>query len=151
MTKLLKILLVSSNFLTVTGERESVAAEPGGITTTTLGLVVTVTLANSSVFDTGSSETTHFSVLVHSLADPVDAGITANGIVEGIHEDNLVKLEGGILIDPVRVEDTQVATLLSNTLLGNAAVGALELELVDTLGSRLAVNLFIGREFKDRK
>jgi hypothetical protein len=38
--------------------------------------------------------------LVNGLADPVDAGIAADGLVLRIHEDDLKVLVGRVLIDP---------------------------------------------------
>lgn len=75
---------------------------------------------------------------MHRLADPVDTRITADSLVLGIHEDNLVVLVGRVLVDPVRVQDTQVAAAATNTLLGSGTQRALVLELVNTLVGRLA-------------
>ena len=49
--------------------------------------------------------------------DPVDARIAADGLVEGIDKDDLVVLVGGILGNPVRVEDAQGGNEATNTLL----------------------------------
>lgn len=73
------------------------------------------------------------------LDDPVDAGIAADGLVLGVHEDDLVVLVRGVLVDPVRVEDAQVAAAAADTLLGRRSQGALVLQLVDSLVRRLAV------------
>ena len=56
-----------------------------------------------------------------------------------INEDNLVVLVNTVLVDPVRVEDTEVAAATANTLLSNATETALGLEVVDTLADGLAV------------
>ena len=47
------------------------------------------------------------------------------------------------LIDPVRVQHTQVATTLANTLLSNRALVAVELELVHTFTTRLTVGVTV--------
>ena len=57
----------------------------------------------------------------------------------GIDEDDLVVLVHTILVDPVRVENPEVAALASDTLLGSGAEGALGLQLRDTLADGLAV------------
>ena len=57
----------------------------------------------------------------------------------GVDEDDLVVLVHAILVDPVRVEDTEVAAATANTLLSNATKTALGLEVVDTLADGLAV------------
>ena len=80
------------------------------------------------------------------VADPVDAGITADGLVLGVDEDDLEVLVGGVLVDPVGVEDAQVGAAASDTLLSGRTEGALVLELVDTVVGRLAVGGTLGRE-----
>jgi hypothetical protein len=65
----------------------------------------------------------------------------ADGGVGGVHQDDLEVLEGGVLVNPVRVQDTQIGALAGNSFFSNRTQGALELELVDTLRSGLSVNL----------
>lgn len=65
--------------------------------------------------------------------DPVDARILADGLVLGVDEDDFVVFVGGILVDPVGVEDAQIGTSLANTLFSGGLEGSLVLELVDTL------------------
>lgn len=66
------------------------------------------------------------------VADPVDASIAADGLVLGVDEDDLEVLVGGVLVDPVGVQDTQVGAATANTLLSGSTESALVLELVDT-------------------
>ena len=61
-------------------------------------------------------------------------------LVVGVNEDNLVVLVDTVLVDPVRVEHAQVATLAADALLGRRAQAALVLEVVDTLADGLAVS-----------
>ena len=56
----------------------------------------------------------------------------------GIDKDDLEVLVGGILVDPVGVENAQVGAAASDTLLSSRFEGALVLQLVDTLVGRLA-------------
>ncbi len=70
--------------------------------------------------------------------DPVDARVAANGLVLRIDEDDFVVFVGGVLVDPVRIEDTQVRTATPDTLLGGGLERTLVLELVDTLVRWLA-------------
>ena len=70
--------------------------------------------------------------------DPVDAGIFANDLVLRVYKDDLKVLVGGVLVDPVRVENPQVGATATNTLLGSGLQGSLVLQLVDTLVGRLA-------------
>lgn len=78
------------------------------------------------------------------VADPVDAGITADSLVLGVNENDLEVLVGGVLVDPVGVQDTQVGAAAANTLLGSGAQSTLVLELVDTLVGGLAVGGTLG-------
>ena len=71
--------------------------------------------------------------------DPVDAGILADGLVLGVNEDDLEVLVGGVLVDPVRVQDTEVTASLADTLLRNALKTSLRLQVVHTLADGLAV------------
>ena len=62
-----------------------------------------------------------------------------HSLVVGVDEDNLVVLVNTVLVDPVRVQDTEVTASLADTLLRNAPQTALRLELSDTLTNGLAV------------
>lgn len=75
---------------------------------------------------------------MNGLDDPVDAGILADDLVLGVNENDLVVLVGGVLVDPVRVEDTQVGATAADTLLSGGLEGSLVLQLVDTLVGGLA-------------
>ena len=72
------------------------------------------------------------------LDNPVDAGIAADGLVLGVDQDDFVVLVGGVLVDPVGVQDTQVGGMATDTLLSGRLERALVLELVDTLVGGLA-------------
>jgi hypothetical protein len=72
-------------------------------------------------------------VLVNRVDDPVDAGISSNGFVLRIDQDDLKVLVCRILINPVRVEDSQICTTTSHTLLGRGFQRPLVFELIDTL------------------
>lgn len=70
--------------------------------------------------------------------DPVDAGIAADGLVLRVNEDDLVVLVGGVLVDPVGVEDAQVGAAAADTLFSSRLERALVLELIHTLVGGLA-------------
>ena len=89
---------------------------------------------------TGRGETTAFTVLVDGVDDPVDGGIVADGGVVRIDEDDFVVLVGGILVDPVAVENAEVTADTANTAFGNGAEVASVLQLVDTLVLGLTVD-----------
>jgi hypothetical protein len=81
--------------------------------------------------------------LVNRIDDPVDAGILADSLVLGVDEDDLVVLVGRILVDPVRVENTQVGAAATDTFLGGGFEGALVFQLVDTLVGGLACAILL--------
>ena len=56
-----------------------------------------------------------------------------------LDEDDLVVLVYSVLVDPVRVQDPQVGTSTTDTLLGGSLETSLELEVVDTLPNGLTV------------
>jgi hypothetical protein len=70
---------------------------------------------------------------VDRVDDPVNARILADGLVLGIDENDFVVLVGRILIDPVRVEDSEVGAAATDTFFSGGSEGSLILELVDTL------------------
>ncbi len=54
---------------------------------------------------------------VSYVGDPVDAGVATDGVVVGINQDDLVVLVGGVLGNPVRVQDTEGRNETTDTLL----------------------------------
>ena len=65
--------------------------------------------------------------------NPVDLGVASDVLVGGIDHDDFVEFEGGILSNPVRVEDSEVRALAANSLFSSGLVSSLLLELADTL------------------
>lgn len=162
----------ASAHLTVTPVGLGVLALPG-VTATGLGVVVAVSLVDTTGLLAGSGETTRLTVLlgianqqghsraiedfffriaktaqethlVDGLADPVNTGIAANSLVLRVNADDLEVLVGGVLVDPVGVQDTQVGAAAANTLFSSGAQSTLVLELVDTLVGGLAVGGTLG-------
>ena len=88
----------------------------------------------------GGGEASHFSVTMLAGADPVDAGISADSLVLGVNEDDFVKLEAGILTNPVRVENAEVGALAADTHFSNSLVGLFLLKLADAVVDGLSVN-----------
>ena len=70
------------------------------------GLVVSVTLAQTTRFLSSGGETTRFTVLVNRVNDPVNTSIATDGLVLRVDEDNLEVFVGRVLVDPVGVQDT---------------------------------------------
>lgn len=90
-------------------------------------------LEHTSGLLAGGGEASELSVSVLGRADPVDAGVSTDGLVVGVDKDDFVELEASILSNPVGGEDSQVGALASNTLFSDGLVSSLFLELADTL------------------
>ncbi len=89
---------------------------------TTNGIVGSVTLdAETTMLLASGGKTTTLSVLVDRIGNPVDTRIISDTRVVWIDKDDLKILVGGILVNPVRVQDSQVCSNTTNTLLSNAA------------------------------
>ena len=98
----------------------------------------------ASVLDASSGEAASFSALVLGGSDPVNSGVSGDGLVVGVDKDDLVELEGSVLANPVGVEDSQVSAASSNSVLSSSSVRSVGLELVDTLVNGLSVDNTLG-------
>jgi len=78
--------------LAVAVEVDGVVALPVLATAATTSAIVQVALLGTTALAASGSQTAHLAVLVHSIADPVDTGIATDGLVGGIHADDLVDL-----------------------------------------------------------
>jgi len=136
-------LALGSVYLPVPPQRQSVVTLPG-LAATGSGLVVPVALVETPGLLASGSKTTGLAVLVDGVADPIDPGILANGTVLGVDQNDLVVLVGRVLVDPVRVQHTQVSAATANTLLSGGSEGALVLELVNSLVGGLAIGGTLG-------
>jgi len=98
------------------------------------------TLTKTTRLSPGTGKSSAFPVLVHRVDNPVDARIIADLDVGRIHENDFVIFHGSILVDPIGVENPQVAEFTSNLLLGHRLEIALEFDLIDTLIFGLTVD-----------
>ena len=89
--------------------------------------------AQSTGLASRRGQTAALAVLHDGRTNPVDAGVVANLGVAGIDENDLVVLHGGVLIDPVAVEDAQIGVAASDLFFRDGLEVAFEFELVDTL------------------
>lgn len=129
----------------VAAQGEGVAALPvgtGGGANELVGAVAL--LAQAAAGLAGGSQAAQLTVLLDGVADPVDAGVVLDGSVLGVHQDDLEVLVGGVLVDPVRAQHTQVAAAAAHTLLSDGSQVALELQLVDTVVLGLTVHNALG-------
>jgi hypothetical protein len=129
-------LNIISKSLTVAAHGFGVASLPASIGGTTNCVVGTMTTnTKSSGFATSGGKSTSLSVFHDRFADPVDARIVSDNYVGWVNKDDFVIFVGGILVDPVRVQDTQVGSNAPNALFSNAAKISCELKLVNSLVS----------------
>ncbi|KAH3665931.1 hypothetical protein OGAPHI_004120 [Ogataea philodendri] len=119
--------------------RQGVVLLPS-VSSSLLGLVEQVTLLDTSGLLSNSSKTSGFSVLVDRVGDPVVSSVSSDGLVLWVNTNDLVVLVGRVLVDPVRVQDSQVSSLSTNSLLGSGSQRLLVLQLVDTLVGWLTVS-----------
>lgn len=103
--------------LSLSTQRKDLPAFPGGMTWTTNGLVVAMTFAQATRATASSSQTSHLSVFVHRIANPVDLGITTNGFVERVNQNYFKKLESRVFSNPVGIEHSQGFAATTNFVL----------------------------------
>ena len=131
--------------LSVSAEREGVAALPAGSPGSTNALVGTVALlGHTTGMTTNRGQTTALAVLHHGVHNPVDGRVVADGVVSRIDQNDLEVLVGGILIHPVAVQHTQVLADATNTALSNRAEIALVLQSDNTLVLGLSIHNTLG-------
>lgn len=107
-------------------------------------MVVLVSLAGTPVLLSFGGKTSGFSVLVDGVGDPVDSSITSDSLVRRVDTDDLVVLVDTVLVDPVRVQDSQVSAPPADAFLGGCSESPLELQVVDTLSDGLTVGSTLG-------
>ena len=56
---------------------------------------------------------------MHWLDDPIYPGIPADGLMLGIHQNDLEVFICRVLIDPVRIQNPEVGAASADTLLGS--------------------------------
>lgn len=72
-------------------------------------LVEAVALAHASALLARGREAARLAVLVNGVDDPVDARVSPDSSVRWVDADNLKVLVDTVLVDPVAVEDSEVA------------------------------------------
>ena len=132
---------ITQGCLTVTTHTLRVAPLPGGSVGTTDGVVGAVTLhTQTTVFATSRCKASSLAVLVHGVYDPVDAGVVSDRDVLGIDKDDFIIFVCGVLVDPVRVKNSEIIAVSASSLLSNTSQVSDEFQLVNTLILWLAVH-----------
>jgi hypothetical protein len=127
---------------------DELASLPVGISGwASLGAEVGSLLVETSALASGGSETTHFSVLLGVVDDPVDSRVVSDGGMGWVNKDDFEPFVNGVLANPVRVQNSKRTALTSNSLFGKRSqvsdklllsdTGVLGLTVVDTLGNTL--------------
>lgn len=75
-----KSMMDSMFCLSLATQLERVAAYPGSAARASLGLRESVTLAETTRAASSRGKTTHLTVLMNSVYDPVDLGVTADSL-----------------------------------------------------------------------
>lgn len=103
--------------LTIATQLEGVASLPAGTAGTTDGQVEAVALAQATALLARGRQAAHLPVFVYGLCDPLGLGVASDGLVEGVDQDHLKELVGGVLAHPVAVQDPQATAVAASTLL----------------------------------
>ena len=130
--------------LSVAAERYHHVALPGGALRRADLARTVVAHAQATALAASRGETTQLAVLVHVVAEPVDARISAHGLVMRVNHDHLVVFVHRVLRHPVRVEHAQTRARTADALLRLGAVVAAPLVLPDAAVARLAVVVAFG-------
>lgn len=128
----------------VAAQAEGVVLFPGG---PCRRVVVAMTFAQSPVLFPNAGETSGLATLVNGFCDPVDARVPTNSFVIGVDKDDFVILVNTVLIHPVGIQDSQIATASADALFCDTPQAALELEVVDTLTHGFAICSTLGHRF----
>jgi hypothetical protein len=124
----------STNPLTVSEHGLGVASLPGSLGRSSDSSVGAMTLdTKTSVLAASGGKSSALTVLHDGLADPVDTGIVADDHMVRVDQDDLEIFVSGVLVDPVRVEHSQVSALSADTLLSNTAKVSGKFNFIDTL------------------
>jgi len=102
-------------------------------------VVVAIAFAKTTVLFANAGETTSLPPFVDGLGDPVDSGVATNSFVIRVHQNNLVIFVDSILVDPIRIQHSQISTPPTNSFFGNTPETTLRLEVVHTLAHGFTV------------
>lgn len=107
-------------------------------------LVESVTLSLTTALLSIGGKSTSFSVLVNGVDNPADSRVSSDSIVRWVDGNDFVVLVYTVLVDPVTVQNSQISTLSSNSLLSSASQASLVLEVVYTMVHWLSVCSSLG-------
>ena len=135
----------SASFLTLPAETKSVLPDPPGPPGASNGLGVGRALADTARLLAGVGQAAQLPVLVDSATNPVSLRVASDGGVGDVNHDDLEVLVGGVLTNPVGVEDPQSLQSPAHTLLGDGLEVTLGLLLLHgTRGLGFTVGTSLG-------
>jgi len=97
-------------------------------------------VVESSCFSSSRGQSPELSVFHCWSGDPVDSGVLPDGSVGWVHQNDLKKFEGGVLIDPVGIQNSKIGCTPSNSFFSNGFQVSFGFELVNTLAFWLSVH-----------
>jgi len=97
-------------------------------------------VVKSSCFSSSRGESSEFSVLHCGSGDPINSRISPYCLVGWVHQNNFVKFECGILIDPVGIQNSEIGSTSSNSLLSDGFQIPFGFELINTLTLWLSIH-----------
>merc|ERR1711959_495476 len=127
--------------LPVALQAKQLATLPVGTGRWTAFVGTMVLAAQTTVGTPGRGDATELAVLHGRGTEPVDTGIAAHGLVRDVDHNDLEVLERSILVDPVRIEDTEISTLACTTLLSDTAKRATGLQVRNASVAGLPIHL----------
>lgn len=130
---------LTNRLFSVSPQGQSVVLLPD-LSSTRLGVVESVALVDTSGFLTSGSQTSSFTVLVDWVTDPVVTSISSDSLVRWINKNDFEILVSRVLVNPVRVQDSQVGGTTTNSLLSSSSQSSLVFQLVNTLVGWLTVS-----------
>ena len=84
-----------------------------------LGGEVGTSSVQTSALSAGRSQSSHFTVLLGALGDPVNSRVVTDGVMVRVNHNDLEPLVNGVLTNPVRVQNSEGTALASSSLFGN--------------------------------
>ena len=79
-------------------------------------------------------------MLVNWVDNPVDSWVSSDCLVRRIDQDDFEVFVSTVLVDPVGVQDSQVACTTANTLFSSSSQGSLVFQMGNTLVSWLTIS-----------
>jgi hypothetical protein len=97
-------------------------------------------LSEATVLSAGRGQAAPLAVLMNRVADPVNSRVVADADVVGVNQNNFEIFVCGVLVNPVRVQHTQISSIATGSFLSDAAKISDEFKLVDTSISGLSMD-----------